>query len=113
MDRYASFPAKCLYAVEVSGWDSTQDFFVERCDLEWNESSGKQVALNQRLHESAILFIRHVHAGESGRSHPMVYEAEMVGKTQSGLRQFRLNARIPRLTEQAISVGEAERLGQM
>lgn len=45
--RYARFPATRLYAVEISGWDSMEYFFVEKCELEWNEESGKQVALKR------------------------------------------------------------------
>lgn len=53
MLRYARFPTMRLYAVEISGWDSAQDFFVEKCDLVWYEDSGKHVALKQTLRENA------------------------------------------------------------
>ena len=88
-----------LYAVEVSGWDSTQIFFVERCELSWNEMSGKHVALKRTLQENTTLFVRLLQPSEADRSHPVVYEAELVGRTETGLKQFRLNAVAPRLPE--------------
>jgi len=100
MLRYARSANTRLYPVEVSGWNCTQNFFVERCDLVWNEDSGKQVLLKQKLRENSILFIRLLQPAKSDRSHPLVYEAELIGRTQSGLHQFRLNAVAPRLREE-------------
>ena len=87
--------ATTVYAVEASGWDATEKFFVERCELEWDEESSKQVTLRQALGENTLLLVRLLQEGESDRSHPVVYEAELVGKTESGLQQFRLNAVVP------------------
>jgi hypothetical protein len=84
-----------VYAVEVSGWDAAEKFFVERCELEWDEESSKQVVLKQALGENTLLLVRLRQEGESDRSHPVVYEAELVGKTKGGLQQFRLNAVVP------------------
>jgi hypothetical protein len=99
MLRYASFQTTRLYAVEVSGWDRTESFFVEKCELEWKEESGKQVALSRTLDDNAILLVRLLEQGECDRSVPVVYKAELVGKTKSGLQQFRLNRVAPRLRE--------------
>ncbi len=49
MLHYDRFPVARLYEAEVSGWDSAESFFVEKCDLEWNEDSGKQVALKSNV----------------------------------------------------------------
>jgi hypothetical protein len=103
MLRYAHFPATRLYAVEISGWDANEEFFVERCELEWSEQSSKRVALKRALKDHAILLIRLLQAGDSHRSLPLVYEAELIGKTKSGLHQFRLNAVAPRLSEKKSS----------
>jgi hypothetical protein len=100
---YASLPAARLYEVEVSGWDSAENFFIEQCNLEWNEDSGKQVALKRTLNDSAIVLVRLLRPGESDRSHPVAFEAELVGKTKNGLHQFRLNRAAPRLRERASS----------
>lgn len=99
MLTHATFPGMRLYAVEVSGWDSSQSFFVEKCELLWTEGIGKRVVLRQKLRESTILFVRLLQTSENDRGHPVVYEAELVGSTDNGLRQFRLTAAIPRLKE--------------
>ena len=95
MLRNACFPVARVYAVEVSGWDATEEFFVERCELEWNEDANKQVTLKRTLGENTLLLVRLIREEDSDRSHPVVYEAEWVGTTQAGLQQFRLNAVIP------------------
>jgi len=97
MPGYAHFSVARMYAVEVSGWDRMQEFFVERCDLEWGEEFEKHVALKTALRSNGVLLVRLLQPGEADRSHPVVYEAELVGKTKSGLHQFRLSVVIPHL----------------
>lgn len=87
------------FAVEVSGWDSSDNFFVERCELVWHERSGKQVCLKQPLRENTILLVRLLDSGERERSHPVVYEAKLIGTPERGLRQFQLHASSPRGVE--------------
>lgn len=99
MLRCTPIPGTRLYPVEISGWDHEQNFFVERCDLLWNEDSGKHVALIQNLPDNAVLFVRLLQTGEGDRSCPVVFEAKAVGRTQSGLHQFRLNTVTPRMKE--------------
>jgi hypothetical protein len=99
MLRYARFPVTRLYAVEVSGWDRTESFFVEECELEWKEESDKQVTLKRALFDNAVLLVRLLQFDESGRSHPVVFEAEWVRRTKSGQHQFRLNTVVPRRRE--------------
>jgi hypothetical protein len=99
MLHYTHFPVARLYEVEVSGWDSAENFFVEKCELEWNEDSAKQVTLKSTLDDSAILLVRLLQPGASDRSYPVVFEAELIGKTKNGLHQFRLNRAVPRLRE--------------
>lgn len=99
MLRYARFSGTRLFAVEVSGWDSSQSFFVEKCDLVWNEESGKHVALKRALRDNTLLFVRLLQPTETDRSHPVVYQAELMGTTNNGLGQFRLHAVSPRLRE--------------
>jgi hypothetical protein len=109
MLEYAAFPGARLYAVEVSGWDRMEDFFVEKCDLEWGEESEKHVVLKTSLGNNALLLVRLLQPREADRSHPVVYEAEFVGKTKSGLHQFRLNVAVPRLREEESSAAWPER----
>jgi hypothetical protein len=99
MLRYARFPVTRLYAVEVSGWDRTANFFVEKCELQWKEESDKQVTLKRALFDNAVLLVRLLQFDESGRSHPVVFEAEWIRRTKSGLHQFRLTTVVPRRRE--------------
>lgn len=99
MLEHAPFSVARLYKVEVSGWDRMEEFFVEKCDLEWGEESEKHVVLKTALGKNAVLLVRLLQPGEADRSHPVVYEAEFVGRTKIGLHQFRLNVAIPRLRE--------------
>ena len=99
MIPYARSPSTRIYMVEVSGWDSSHNFFVEKCDLVWNENSDKHVALKRTLRDSTTLFVRLLQGGEAERSHPVVYQAELVGRTANGLLKFRLTAAAPRLRE--------------
>ena len=92
-------PSTSLYRVEVSGWDENQSFFVEKSELEWNEESGKQVALRHAVPDGAVIFLRLMQPISTGWSQPVAYEAEFVGKTASGRRQFRLHSACPRMGE--------------
>lgn len=103
MLRYSRPAATRLYPVEISGWDGKEEFFVERCELEWNEQSGKQIALKRTLNDHAVLLVRLLQTADSDRSHAVVYGAERVGKTKSGLHQFRLRMMIPHHNEEESS----------
>jgi len=105
MDRYAQLGGTRLYPVEVSGWDRTQNFFVERCDLVWNGETGRNVELQHDLRESAVLIVRPLETDKAGRSHAIVYQAQLMGKTPSGHPQFRLTAVVPRMKEVESFVG--------
>ena len=89
-------PAIDTYRVEVSGWDSTQSFFVEQSELEWSEESGKQVALSHALHKGTMIFVRLLRPTASDRSSSVAYWAEYISTTPEGLRQFRLTQVHPR-----------------
>lgn len=108
MLEYAPFPVARLYAVEVSGWDRMAKFFVEKCDLEWGEEFEKRVALKTALGNNEVLLVRLLQPGEADRSHPVVYEAEFVGRTKSGLHKFRLNVVTPRLREEESPAAQPE-----
>ena len=96
MHRNAPFPATSKYTVEISGWDCKEQFFVERCELQWNEESGKQVGLKRAVNDNAILLVRLLQGGDPDRSQPVAYEAEGIGRMKSGIYQFRLNMVAPR-----------------
>jgi len=79
------------YPVEASGWDSTQSFFVEKSELEWNEVTGKHLTLSRSLCPGSMLFLRLLQPISQDRSLSVAYQAEHVGVTPDGQQQFRLS----------------------
>lgn len=86
----ARHPVTKFYPVEVSGWDASGTFFVERSELEWGEDEGKQVILHRELREGAHIFVRLVQSFSSQRSQPVPCAAHFMGSTPDGCWQFRL-----------------------
>ena len=84
------------YRVEVSGWDSSQTYFVEKTELEWSEESGKQIALNRELRADTMIFVRLLQTTMTDRGFPVAYKAEHVANLRGGRHQFRLQQVIPR-----------------
>jgi hypothetical protein len=85
------FPAATKYQVEVSGWDSEQNFFVEKSELEWSENAGKHLKLSHVLRDRALLFVRLINVTSAELSHPVLYQVEPLGETNNGLHGFRLH----------------------
>ena len=89
-------PLSTIYSVEVSGWDRTHSFFVEKSELSWSEETGKQLALSRQLSEGEMIFVRLLQPTEGDRAFPVAYEAEPLPATSRGQRQFRLRRAVPR-----------------
>ena len=83
-------PITTIYPVEASGWDCAQSFFVERSELEWNEQTGKYLALSHSLCPGSMIFLRLLQPSSSDRALPVAYQAEHVGVTLAGQQLFRL-----------------------
>jgi hypothetical protein len=83
-------PVTSCYPVEASGWDNEQSFFVERCELEWNEETGKYLTLGRSLGPGSLIFLRLLQSTSPDRSLPVAYHAVPVGTTPDGQQQFRL-----------------------
>jgi hypothetical protein len=79
------------YAVEASGWDSTQSFFVERSELRWDEVIGKHLTLSRSLCPGSMIFLRLLQPISQGRALSVAYRAQHVGVTPDGQQQFRLS----------------------
>jgi hypothetical protein len=89
-------PLDSTYSVEVSGWDSSHTFFVERSELFWNEETGKQLALSRRLPAGAMIFVRLLQPTDAERGFPVAYEAEPLSNGFEMPQQFRLKRAVPR-----------------
>ena len=46
------------YAVEVSGWDMSETFFVEKTSLAWADDGMKKISLRHPLREGCVIFVR-------------------------------------------------------
>ncbi len=79
------------YAVEASGWDSDQIFFVEKAELAWNEVTGKHLTLTRSICPGSMIFLRLLQPLSSDRSLPVAYHAQPIGVTPDGRQKFRLN----------------------
>ena len=86
------------YRVEVSGWDTNQDFFVEKAELEWSEGAGKLVLLKRAVAPGALVFLRLLDPTSPDRVHPVPYRAEPVSESVNGSYRVRLLPARPQAT---------------
>jgi hypothetical protein len=84
------------YRVEVSGWDSSHIFFVEKSELSWSEADGKQIALTRALSPGTMIFVRLLQSTSADRSVAVPYEAEQLATTTEGIWRFRIHRAEPR-----------------
>lgn len=89
-------PLASTYSVEVSGWDRSHTFFVERSELFWSEETGKQLTLAHRLPPGAMIFVRLLQPTDGDRAFPVAYEAEALSPASEKPQQFRLTRVVPR-----------------
>jgi hypothetical protein len=78
-------------AVEVSGWDQNDIFFVEKSELLSDEFATKYVALQHCIANGALIFLRALQSFQMHRPSPIAFEVEFLGTDSEGLQQFRLN----------------------
>lgn len=72
MSQLAAAIEPTNYRVEVSGWDASEAFFLEKTVLYWN-SSKQEVPLRSRLREGAVVFVRLLQPFESDENFPVPY----------------------------------------
>ena len=89
-------PLAGTYSVEVSGWDHSHIFFVERSELVWSEETGKLLTLSRRLPASAMIFVRLLQPTEGERAFPVAYQAEALSNASERTQQFRIKCVVPR-----------------
>ena len=83
------------YRVEVSGWDASETFFVEKTLLEWEGQGKKEIALRSRVREGSVIFVRLLQPITTGTTFPIAYQTKFVsakdanGQTRVGLEQLR------------------------
>ena len=70
-----SFPSN--YRVEVSGWDSTENFFLENALLYWN-GNVQELALRLQLREGSVIFVRLLQPFRGDENFPVPYVVSKV-----------------------------------
>ncbi|HEY2460649.1 MAG TPA: hypothetical protein VGI16_07565 [Candidatus Acidoferrum sp.] len=100
MNSCVERPVTNLYRVEISGWDRADEYFVERAELEWDEQTGKTVALKRALNEGAVIFVRLLQPAAMDAALPVAYRVEGV-KNEDGLHRYRLDRLAPVLGREA------------
>jgi hypothetical protein len=83
------------YRVEISGWDISENFFVEKAALKWGADGAKEVCVNSSIRQGSIVFIRLLQPLASENNYPIAYQASNVGPRDArglvrvGLEQLR------------------------
>jgi hypothetical protein len=67
------------YRVEVSGWDASESFFVEKTMLNWGRDEKKEVHLRSVLREGSFVFVRLLQPITNGNNFPVAYQAQRIG----------------------------------
>ena len=91
----ADSPTTAVYPVEVSGWDVSRLFFVEKSELTWDEETGKHILLRHALPEGAMIFLRLLQPALDDRAFPVAYEAKLEGYAPDGRHEFLLRQAQP------------------
>ena len=90
----APSPEDQHYGVEVSGWNSKENFFVEQTSLEWTLEGLKSVRLKSDLRAGTIVFLRLLQHGPEANHLPIAYQATNLsprgrdGRIQVALQQL-------------------------
>ena len=73
--RIGTTASSSSYRVEVSGWDDTENFFVEKTTLDWSEVGGKTIGLRSSVRLQSVLFVRLIQPLGVGTGFPVPYRA--------------------------------------
>jgi hypothetical protein len=63
------------YRVEISGWNASDTFFVEKATLEWGRESQKTISLFSSLREGCVVFVRLLSSYANERYFHTAYQA--------------------------------------
>ena len=84
------------YRVEVSGWDASDAFFVEKTTLDWSGGDEKEINLRSDLREGAVVFVRLLRQLGKVDSFPIAYRASSVRTGENGRTLVQLARLHPR-----------------
>jgi hypothetical protein len=85
------------YRVEVSGWDASEGFFVEKTTLDWGQNTQQEIRLRSTLREGCVLFVRLLQPRDEGAHFPVAYQAvKIMAKDADGWTRISLAQMRPR-----------------
>jgi len=91
------------YAVEISGWDETENFFVERSALVWGRDHLHEVSMRTSLRKGSIVFVRLIQKMIESAAFPIAYQAvELAEPDGEGFVKVRLAQMHPKHREEPI-----------
>ncbi len=67
------------YWVEVSGWDASDNFFVEKTSLNWWDAGKKEVHLRRGLRQGSVVFVRLIQPLGYHNNFPIAYQVKRIG----------------------------------
>ena len=78
---------KNSYGVEVSGWDASDKFFVEKTTLQWDHDERKEISLRSVVCAGCVVFIRLLKPTEDADNFPVACQAvKVTGADAEGRR---------------------------
>jgi hypothetical protein len=97
MDRQIELPQS--YRVEVSGWDTSERFFVEKTTLDWGREADKEISLRSAVCQGSVVFVRLLQAYANSSNFPIAYQAvDVLDRDADGGMRVRLAQLRPRST---------------
>lgn len=85
------------YAVEVSGWDASEDFFVENTDLTWTAGGMKEINLYHTVRQGSVVFVRLMQPIANSDTYPIACQAvNVMEHTSTGRAHVLLSQLRPR-----------------
>jgi len=66
------------YPVEVSGWDASDNFFVEKTVLSWPDDD-KEIRVRCTLRQASVIFVRLLQPLARNNNFPIAYQVKRIG----------------------------------
>lgn len=84
------------YRVEVSGWDASDAYFVEKTTLDWIGGDDKEISLGPVMRQGTVVFVRLLQQFGTADSLPIAYRAVAVRAGEDGRSLVQLERLRPR-----------------
>jgi hypothetical protein len=107
MDLQTELPQS--YRVEVSGWDTSDRFFVEKTTLDWGREADKEISLRSAVCQGCVVFVRLLQAIANSNNFPIAYQAVNVTEREAdGRMRVRLEQLRPHATRKETEVSPSD-----